>query len=285
MHELESRYPKRALCEALGVSRSGYYARQRRPESRRRHENARLLQEIKRVYLANRKIYGSPRIHEALCQAGIPCGRHRIARLMRLHGIKAKAFQRKSLSAKCDTVFPAENLLRRCFKTSGPDRVWLSDITSLRTQKGWLYLAVVLDLYSRRVVGWAMREDMGEKLVVKALEMALLNRNQAPEIFHSDQGGQYMASSFRERLRQYRIQRSMSRKGNCYDNAVAESFFKTVKQELVSQTKFHDREEAKSALFEYIEVFYNRRRLHSSLGYKSPAAFEQKPYPLGCPQW
>lgn len=266
------------MCKTLNVSRSGYYAWRDRPKSNRDIENAKLLERIQQIYTKSRKTYGSPRIYATLVKEGVKCGRNRVARLMRRHKIipePHKRFKHNTLFKSEDVV--AENLLQRNFTVSAPNRAWVSDITCFWTRKGWLYLAVVIDLYSRKVIGWSMQSSMVEGLPKDALNMAILNRRpQNNLIHHSDQGAQYKSYAFREILEENGIRYSLSRKGNCYDNAVAESFFKTLKTELNPEKYFKDKEDAKNRLFEYIEVFYNRQRLHSTLGYLSPQEFEAR---------
>lgn len=269
------------MCRVLEVSRSGYYSWKRRPESQRAKENNRLLDEIYKVHAESRRTYGSPRIHKTLQRQGINCGRNRVARLMRLNGIIAQRQLRykRSTATKSGRTF-AVDLVKRQFNITVPNRIWAGDLTCFWTGSGWLHLAVVMDLYSRRVIGWAMSNRMTEGLTIDAVNMAVMSRR--PKGFlvhHSDQGSQYSSQTFRNLLAHHGIQCSMNRLGNCYDNAVVESFFKTLKIELVKEKKFKTREEGKSALFEYIEVFYNRKRLHSTLGYMSPTEFEAENLP------
>jgi len=265
------------MCRVLEVSKSGYYAWIRRPVSQRAKTNARLVDEIKLAYTENRKAYGSPRIHIALQNKGIPCGHNRVARLMRLNCIIAqRQFRRKRHNATTHGRSLAINLVNRHFHVLKPNRVWAADITVLWSGSGWLYLAVVMDLYSRRIIGWAMQKRMTDDLTVSALRMAVGQRNSKGElVHHSDQGSQYASDSFRQELARHHIAPSMSRKGNCYDNAVVESFFKTLKAEIQKEDRSKTREETRSRIFEYIEVFYNRKRLHSTLGYRSPAEYEK----------
>jgi putative transposase len=264
------------MCCALGVSRSGYYEWRRRPPSARAAENERLLARIRQVHVASRENYGERKTWEALRAGGEPCGRHRVARLRRLEGIIAKRVRRfRQTYAARNSEPPAPNLLDRDFTASQPNRVWVSDITFVPTRRGWLYLATMLDLFSRRVVGWAMSHRIDQRLVLDALHMAINRRRPAPGlIVHSDQGQQYAGSIYRSRLMSHGFIQSMSRKGNCLDNAVAESFFSNLKNELVHHAVFEDRDEARSAIFDYIEIFYNRQRLHQSLGFTSPVDFE-----------
>ena len=265
------------MCRVLGVSKSGYYTWIRRPASQRAQANIRLVDEIRVVYRENRKAYGSPRIHEALQKKGIVCGHNRVARLMRLNFIIAqRQFRRKQKHAPSHGRSQAVNLVNRNFSVSKPNRVWAADITVLWSGSGWLYLAVVMDLYSRRVIGWAMQKRMTDDLTINALKMAVDQRMPKGElIHHSDQGSQYASDSFRRELACHHIIPSMSRKGDCYDNAVVESFFKTLKAEISKEDRSKTREETRSRIFEYIEVFYNRKRLHSTLGYQSPVEYER----------
>lgn len=267
----------RTMCCVLQVSKSGYYAWIGRPASQRAKTNARLVDEIKTVYVENRKAYGSPRIHMALQKKGILCGHNRVARLMRSNYIIAqRQFRRKRHQITSHGRNLAPNLVNRNFHVTKPDYVWAADITVLWSGSGWLYLAVVMDLYSRRIIGWAMQKRMTEDLAVNALKMAVDHRKPKGEIIHhSDQGSQYASDSFRRELKLNRITPSMSHKGDCYDNAVVESFFKSLKAEIPKEDRSKTREETRSKLFEYIEVFYNRKRLHSTLGYQSPVEYER----------
>jgi len=273
-------YPIRVLCAALRVSRSGYYAWSRRPPSSRAEENAQLLTTIKSVYKDSRKTYGSPRLHQALMRLGYRCGRHRVARLMRaegLRGIPRRKFVRTTQRAAGKLGAP--DRLERDFTASDPNQKWVSDITYIATGTGWLYLATVLDLFSRRVVGWAMARHMQAELVLEALQMAYVRRG-APRdlIYHSDHGGQYTSHLVQTWLVQHHIQASMGSVGDCYDNAVAESFFATLKRECTDRHSYPTRSDARTAIFEFIEVFYNRQRLHSTLDYQSPADFEKRSF-------
>lgn len=265
-----------AMCAALHVSRSGYYGWRERAPSRRAEANQRLLECIRAVHRASRENYGAHKTWEALRAAGEPCGRHRIARLRRRHGILAKRVRRfRRSSAVRHSAPPAPNLLHREFTADRPNRVWVTDITFVPTRRGWLYVAVMIDLYSRRIVGWAMSHRIDQPLVLDALRMAIAQRCPEPGlIHHSDQGQQYAGSAYRVALNEHAIIQSMSRKGNCLDNAVAESFFSTLKNELVHHVLFEDRDQARSAIFDYLELFYNRQRIHQSLGFKSPVHFE-----------
>ena len=266
------------MCEALEVSRSGYYASIGRKPSKRAQENAELVAEIRDIHRSSRSTYGSPRVHFELQARDFQVGRHRVARLMRENAITARfkrPFRRTTDSAHSLSV--AENHLERNFTVDGPDKAWVTDITYLWTQQGWLYLAVVIDLFSRRVIGWSMAEHLRTELVLRALSMALGQRAPGPDLtHHSDRGCQYASQAYREVLTAHGIRCSMSRKGDCWDNAVAESFFGTLKTELVHRTRWLTRLAARTAVFEYIEVFYNRQRRHSYLGYLSPVEYENR---------
>jgi len=267
----------RQLCAALGVSASGYYAwRQRRP-SARALENARLLQQIQQLHVKTREAYGAERLWRALREAGESCGRHRVRHLRRAHAIQSKRRRRYLRTRSPYQRIPAApNLLAWPFTSPGPDRVWVADITYVPTRQGWLYLAAMLDVYTRRVVGWAMGERADQALASAALAMAIARRRPAlGAIHHSDQGVQYTCHAYQQQLREVGLIASMSRKGMPYDNAVMESFFSSLKQELTHHASFIDRDDARSQVFDYIEVFYNRQRLHSGLNYRSPAAFEK----------
>ena len=266
------------MCELLHVSRSGFYAWGERPESRRTREDRALLARIEAIHRESREAYGAVKTWKALRAQGVPCGRHRVARLRRAARIEARRKRRFRVTTQSRHRFPvAPNVLNRGFAVDRPDCVWVGDITFIPTQAGWLYLAVLLDLYARRVVGWAMSHYIDSNLVTEALRMALARRRPHPGlIHHTDQGRQYAAGSYRQQLSEHGIESSMSRKGDCFDNACAESFISTLKNELVHHVQFKTREEARTAIFEYIEVFYNRQRLHQTLGYLSPAEFERR---------
>jgi transposase InsO family protein len=243
---------------------------------RREQRNEALLTHIRAAYERGRRAYGAPRVHHDLLQQGIPCGRHRIARLMRREGLVACTERRFRWTATPRSELPAApNRLQRQFWASAPNRRWISDITSLRTGQGWLHLAIVLDLFSRRIVGWAMHATLTQELVREALAMALADRHPAPGLlFHSDRGGQYLSASVQQLLDAHGLVASTNRPGNCLDNAVAESFFHTLKTELVYHHHYRTREAARLAIFDYIAAFYNRTRLHSSVGYRSPDDYE-----------
>jgi transposase InsO family protein len=265
-------------CAALGVSRSGYYEWRGRGQSRRAADDERLLREIRVVHARSREAYGALKTWKALSAAGIVCGKHRIARLRRGAGIEARRKRRFRVTIEHrQGAVPAPNLLARRFHVGAPDRVWVGDITFVPTRAGWLYLAVLLDLHSRKVVGWAMDARMTQGLVASALEMAVEHRRPgAGLLHHTDQGGQYTARQYRERLAHLGFTASMSRKGNCWDNAVAESFFSNLKNELTHHRDFHTREQARSEIFDYIEIFYNRKRAHATLQYMSPVDYESR---------
>lgn len=266
----------RAMCSALKVSPSGYYAWRGRPESERSRLNRKLLEEISRAYEASDKRYGSPNIYHELKAKGTRCSKNRVARLMRVNGIRAKLGRRFVVTTDSKHNLPvAENHLNRQFTIERPNEAWVSDITYIWTREGWLYLAVVIDLFSRQVVGWSAEATADRALVLGALEQALQTRRpQAGLLLHSDRGCQYASTDYQAELSRWSILCSMSRKGNCWDNAPAESFFASLKTEMIHQRRFQTRREARTAVFEYIEVWYNRQRLHSSLGYLSPVTYE-----------
>lgn len=265
------------MCKVLDVSRSGYYAWRKRPPSARKMANQELLAAIREVHRESDEIYGSPRITEVLRGQGWRCGEKRVARLMRAHHIRAKVAQRFHTTTRRNPAHgAAPNLLQQNFTATRPDQIWLADITYIPTQEGWLYLAAVLDLYSRRIVGWAMSRRMTEALTINALRMALQQRRpQLALLHHSDQGSQYTSGAYQRLLKGYAIQVSMNGVGTWYDNAPMESFFGSLKTERVHHVTYRTREQARQDLFRYIESFYNRRRLHSSLGYQSPVAYEE----------
>ncbi len=265
------------MCEVLDVTRSGYYAWEKRPPSKHQLTDEELLVHIRDAFRRSRGTYGSPRIYAELKERGLNVGRHRVARLMRQDGLQARRKKRYRRTTNSEHGLPvAPNLLERRFDVSEPNAVWAADLTSLWTQEGWLYLAVILDLYSRRVVGWAMDDNMRKELALKALEMALKQRRPPPGLMHhSDQGSQYASRAYREALTAADAVCSMSRRGDCYDNAVVESFFSTLEAELEDRCYWETRESARMAIHEYIEVFYNRRRRHSYIGDVSPADYER----------
>jgi putative transposase len=272
-------FPVEILCDVLRVSRSGYYAWSRRPPGPRAVRRQGLAEEIRHVHEESRATYGSPRVYRALKDRGIPCCENTVARLMKAEGIRSKAsrpFVVRTTDSRHDHPVAA-NVLNREFYPERPDEVWTADITYIATSEGWLYLAVVLDLFSRRVVGWATADHLRAELACNALEMALTHRRpKAGLLHHSDRGVQYASEAYQGLLSKHEIAPSMSRRGNCYDNAVTESFFSTLKRESAHHEVYGTREEARRSLFEYIEVFYNRRRLHSTLGYRSPVDYEAR---------
>lgn len=266
------------FCQILGVARSGYHDWKKRGESRRSQQDRELLARIREVHRASREAYGAVKTWYELKSHGITCGKHRVARLRRQAGIEARRKRRFRITVENHHTAPAApNLVQRRFCASLPNQIWVGDGTFIRTRQGFLHLAVLLDLNSRRVVGWGMGERPNLAPVMVALDMALLQRQpQQGLVHHSDQGALYAARAYREKLVAHGLRPSMSRRGNCYDNAVAESFFSTLKNELVHHRDFHTRDEARAAIFEYIEVFYNRQRRHQTLGYLSPFQFEQQ---------
>ena len=274
-------YAVRTLCRVLGVSKAGYYAWEKRPPSARARDDAALAVVIRTVHEASQRTYGSPRVHRELRAEGQRHGQKRVARVMRAEGLRAKSPRRFQVTTTSDHAEPvAPNVLARRFGTAEhcvPDRAWVGDITYLPTGEGWLYLAVLLDLASRKVVGWAMRHTLEQGLTQAALTMALQRRRPAPGVLHhSDRGSQYAAAAYRTQLAAHGLTCSMSRRGDCWDNAVAESFFATLKRELVAGAAWSTRDEARTAVFAYIETWYNRRRRHSALGYRSPEQYEQE---------
>ncbi len=266
------------ICQVLDIGRSGYYAWLKRTPGVRKQANQMLLEQIRIEFQNSRKTYGSPRMQVVLKHKGFACGRHRVARLMRQDGICArqKHRNRPKTTQRQLGVIPAPNRLNQEFSAQIPNQKWVSDFTYIDTDEGWLYLAVVLDLFSRMVIGWAMSVTMDAAMVEAALQMALLERQpKAGLLHHSDQGSQYTSAAYIDCLTSALTQLSMSRVGNCYDNAVMESFFSTLKAECVT-TRFPSRLQAGTTIFEYMEVWYNRQRIHSTLGYTSPLDFEQQ---------
>ena len=271
------------LCAVLGVSRSGYYAWRRRPASAQASANGLLLERMQQLHRQTQARYGAVKMWHALLASGMACGRHRVARLRRMHGLEARRTRRfRMVVEQHQFAPPAPNRLQQVFVAPAVNRIWVGDVTAIATRAGWLYLAVLLDLYSRRVIGWAMSAKPDQHLTIEALRMALVSRRpHRGLIHHTDQGATYTSVAYQHRLAEHGIAASMSRKGNCYDNAVAESFFSTLKNELVHERDYHTREDARAEIFEFIEVFYNRQRLHQTLGYVSPEQFEtQNPVSL-----
>lgn len=270
-------YPMRILCRVLQVSRSGYYAWRARKPSARNLEDERLRPKIVEAFKIGRGTYGSPRVRAELVDQGFEIGRKRVARLMRELGLQGVSPRKFRVTTNSDHDHPiAENVLDRNFEASGPNEKWATDITYIYTGEGWLYLAVVMDLYARRIVGWSTAADLKTELCLDALQMALDHRTDVEGlIHHSDRGVQYASDRYREALTAEGIECSMSRRANCWDNSVAESFFGTLKNELIYRRPWSTREEARDAIGEYIEIFYNRIRRHSTIGDMSPAKFEE----------
>ncbi len=265
------------MCKTLEISRSGFYAWLSRTESDRAREDRRLTELIRGILKESRGTYGVPRVHQTLRRRGVRCGENRVARLMKAAGLRAKTkrkFRVKTTDSKHNHPI-APDLLGGDFSASGPNQAWVSDITYIPTDEGWLYLASTMDLFSRLIVGWSMSASLEATVVIDAIKMAIDRRSpRGGLIHHSDRGVQYACKDFRDLLEAHGMQASMSRKGNCYDNAAKESFFHTLKTELVHHEHYRTRAEARASIFEYIEAFYNRQRMHSTLGYRSPVEFE-----------
>jgi putative transposase len=275
--EARATFPVDRLCRVLGVSRSGFYAWLGRPRSDRERATAAMVAHIQTVHRESRGVYGSPRVHQVLRAAGHAVGRHRVAHLMRLEGLRGRAAQRFRFIAtrRSADLAAAPNRLQRNFHVGTINRVWLTDITQIRTREGWLFLAIVLDACSRRIVGWATASQPAQALALDALRTAVGHRRPAPGlVHHSDRGAPYAGADYQDLLDRHGIVCSMSRPGNCLDNAPAESFFHSLKTEWLYHFTLHSRAQARSAVFDYIEGFYNRTRLHSALGYRSPTQYE-----------
>ena len=271
----QAHYPVASMCRVLGVSPSGYYAWRRRPPSPHALADIELTERIRNIHERSKGTYGAPRIHAELADEGIHAGRKRVARLMQaadLQGVSRR--QRPRTTQRQPATPPAPDLVQRDFSADGPNRLWVADITYVATWAGFLYLAVVVDAWSRRVVGWAMAHHLRTELVLQALEMALRQRRPVGVIHHSDQGGQYTALAFGQRCREAGVRPSMGSVGDCYDNALCESFFASLECELLDRQIFRTRDEARLAVFEYIEGWYNPQRRHSALGYLSPMRYE-----------
>ena len=264
------------MCRVLRMHRSGFYAWMRTPKSRRAKEDELLLGKIRMSYQASDGVYGSPRVHRDLREDGEGCGEHRVARLMRINGLRAIRGYKKPRYRAGKPALVAPNRLEQNFVVDAPDRVWATDITYIRTFEGWLYLAVVVDLFSRIVIGWSMKSALTRDLVLDALLMAVWRRRpRQPVIVHSDQGSQYGSDDWVRFCKEHNLIPSMSRRSNCFDNAVVESFFSSLKKERIRRRIYRTRKEARADVFDYIEVFYNRIRRHSHLGQMSPHGFEQ----------
>jgi len=269
-------YPVRILCRVLAVSASGYYAWRHRQPSRRQRDNAKLAEQIRAVHVASRHTYGSPRVYRDLREQGVGCSLNRVARLMREQGLKVQRKPRYVVTTESGgTMQAAPNLLDRRFAAGGVP-AWVTDLTYVRTNEGTLYLAVVMNMYSRRIIGWSMGSTPAGRLALDALKMALATLTPATgQLHHSDRGGHYASNVYRALVRRHGLQQSMSRKGDCWDNAVIESFFATLKCEMLYRQQIPTRQQARQMIFEYIEVFYNRQRKHSALGYRTPEAYEK----------
>ncbi len=277
MSAYQATYPVRTMCRVLGVSPSGYYAWRARPPSTRARANRKLLERIRVIHAVSDETYGVPRIHAELQDEGERVGRHRISRLMRREGLVGVTRRRKWRTTTRDSnARPAPDLVQRDFTAEGPNQLWVADITYVPTGSGFVYLAVVVDAWSRRVVGWSMENHLRTNLVLQALDMALGQRRPHDVIHHSDQGTQYTSIAFGLRCKHVGVRPSMGSVGDAYDNAMCESFFATLECELIERRCFRNRFEARTAVFRYIESWYNPRRRHSALGYKSPANFEAK---------
>lgn len=271
----------RTMCRVLGVSVSSYYAWTQRPESNRKQEKRKIMTAIREIHKESRETYGSPRIANALQKRGIQCSRPRTARLMRELGIRAKCAKKFKVTTDSNHNEPiAPNLLGQEFTVETPFEVWTSDLTYIRTATGWQYLTVIMELFNREIIGYSLSNSLKTEMTVNpALDMAVRHRQPpAGVIFHSDRGVQYASKSFRKKLADYHMIQSMSGKGNCYDNAVTETFFKTLKTEWIYGRKFRNREELQQSLFDYIQIFYNRKRAHSALGYLAPAEYLRNYY-------
>jgi putative transposase len=265
------------MCRLLGVSRSGFHAWERRAPAQRALHDAWLLERVRAIHERSRRTYGAPRVHAELRRQGVRVGRKRVERLLRAAGLSGLARRRRrGTTIRVQGVRVADDLVARNFSAPAPNRVWCADLKQIPTWEGVLYLGSVLDCFSRRVVGWSMRDDMQADLVVDALAMALARRRPQPGlVHHSDQGAQYVSLVFGQRCREAGIAQSMGSKGDCYDNAVKESFFASLEKDLLRRRSFRTKQEARTEVFDYIEVFYNRERLHSTLGYRSPEEYER----------
>jgi len=277
MKAQQTDFPVELMCEIFSVSKSGYYAWRKRDHSQREEKELKLLQAIEDVHKSSRKTYGSPRVYDQLKGMGHRVSKTKVERTMKKHGIRAKTKRKFRVTTDSKHNLPvAPNLLERNFSPEKPNQTWASDITYIWTREGWLFLAVIVDLFSRQVVGWSLDKTMTKELVSSALRQAYFRRKPGTGlVFHSDRGSQYCSREFRVQLKQYRMIQSQSRVANCWDNACVESFFHTLKTEMIYHEDFKTREEAHRAIFEWVEAFYNRQRKHSTLGYKSPVDFER----------
>jgi len=271
-------FPIRLMCEVLRVSKSGYFDWRNRDASTRESRRNELVLKISRIHLGSRRTYGSPRIYQVLRGMGEQCSKSTVERLMRKEGIRSKIRKKFRVTTDSNHKLPvATNVVKRNFTASAPNQLWCTDITYLWTEEGWLYLAAIIDVFTRKIVGWSMREQLTLPLTLEALEMAI--RRQKPAkglVHHSDKGCQYAAHEYQHQLRLYGITPSMSRRGQCWDNALMESFFHFLKTEHVYHERFTTRDEAKTSVFEWIEVFYNRQRIHSAIGFVSPECYEHR---------
>lgn len=275
-------YPVRLMCRVLNVNRSGFYRWLEKPKSNREKENERLAGLIKQSWLESGCVYGSPRIHADLRELGERCGLNRVARIMKLNKVKALLGYKRHYTKSGKPSVVAPNHLKQVFTALAPDQCWVTDITYINTYEGWLYLAVVVDLYSRQVIGWSMSSRIKKDIVLNALLMAVWRRQPKKDVIvHSDQGVQYTSDECQRFMKSHQLISSMSRRGNCFDNAVAESFFHSLKTERVKNKTYTTREQARADLFDYIEIFYNRKRRHSFNNYLSPVQFEQYYKSLG----
>lgn len=264
------------MCKVLMVSRAGYYKWKKRRQGPRKQKQIKLLNRILEIHEESRETYGSPRIHDQLQAEGLSCNKKTVEKLMKDHGIQAKSRRKHKCTTDSKHDLPiAPNVLDRTFEVEELDEVWVSDITYVDTSEGWLYVAVFIDLFTRMIVGWSMSENMTAELVVRAFQMGIARRGRAPIVAHSDRGSQYASQAFRDELELHDCIQSMSRKGNCWDNAPAESFFGTLKGEHVYHERFETREQARASIFNYVEVFYNKRRRHSALKYLTPQEKER----------
>ena len=277
MHDHQAQFPVTLMCSIFRVSRSGYYAWSKRPVSKRNQENRELSQEIAAIHRESKGIYGSPKVHGELRRRGKQHGKNRIARLMRKDGLYSKTKRKFRVTTDSNHKQPvAANILNREFNPARPNQAWVCDITYIWTTEGWLYLAIVMDLFSRNIVGWSMAERMTRQLAMDALTLATKRRNPPRGLLvHSDRGSQYASEDYQALLSKFGMVCSMSRAGNCWDNAPAESFFSTLKRELVFHSNYRSRTQARQSIFDYIERFYNRRRIHASLGYLTPSEYEE----------